>query len=194
MSKAAIDTLGKVAEEFEAEVVADLEQGRMEALARVEAARKETADAVSKILETSVKQAESVKRQVIGAAELEVRNDQLKSMERAVNHVFEAATKEVTELSGVAHEKALARLIEEGLEVIGPSAVVYCSSKDSKAVSASLKSLGHKLKMGEDSIETMGGVVLASPDGSIRFDNTFEARLERMRPELRKEVAGVLTG
>jgi len=40
----------------------------------------------------------------------------------------------------------------------------------------------------------MGGVVLTTSDGSIRFDNTFEARLERTKPTLRKDVAAILAG
>lgn len=195
MSKAATDTLEKVASEFEAEVVADLEEGRNEAIARVEASRNETAEAVAKILETSVKQAESVKRQVIGAAELDVRNAQLRSLERAVSEVFEGAVKRVSELSGASQEKALVHLIEEGLNVIGPKATVQCSAKDKKAVAAALKKLGGQAKvtLDEEPVSTIGGVVLSTADGTVKFDNTFEARLERMRPILRKEVADLLT-
>lgn len=196
MSKAASDTLEKVSGEFEAQVMADLEAGRTETIAKVESVRKETAEAVAKILETSAKQAESVKRQIIGKAELEARNAQLKSLEKAVNEAFELATKEVSNASGAAHEMALRRLIEEGLDVIGGRAKVQCASKDRKAVASAIRSLGSKAKVSLDDepIETAGGVVLKNPDGSVRFDNTFEARLERTRPNLRKEVASILTG
>lgn len=34
---------------------------------------------------------------------------------------------------------------------------------------------------------------MTSMDGSVRFDNTFEARLERMRPTLRMEASAILT-
>ncbi|MDG6898918.1 MAG: hypothetical protein JRN24_04170 [Nitrososphaerota archaeon] len=196
MSKAASATLEKVAGEFEKEAMADLEAARKDTLDRVEAARKETAEAVAKILETSVKQSESVKRQIIGAAELEARNIQLKSLEKAVNEAFEAAKKQVSEVEGAAHERALAGLIQEGLDMIGLHAKVQCSSKDRKAAMAAVKRLDSKAKVTIETepVETLGGVVLSTPDGSIRFDNTFEARLERMRADLRKEVAAVLTG
>ena len=196
MSKAASDTLEKVAGEFEKEAMADVEAGRKETLDRVEAVRKDAAEAVSKILETSVKQAESVKRQIIGAAELEARNAQLKSLERAVNEAFEAATKQVSEIEGAGRERALEKLIQEGLDVIGPRATVQCASKDRKAASAAAKRLEGKAKvtLEAEPIEALGGVVLSTPDGSIRFDNTFEARLERMKADLRKEVAAILTG
>lgn len=195
MSKAAADTLEKVSGEFEAEVLADLEAGRRAALSRIESVRKEAAEAVAKILETSVKQAESTRRQIIGAAELAARNTRLKSLEKAVNEVFDLATKEISSTSGSSYEKSIAGLIEEGIGVIGQKAKVQCSPKDKKAVSSAIKKLEGgqvKLTLDDTPVETMGGVVLTTHDGSIRFDNTFEARLERMKPTLRKDVAGIL--
>lgn len=196
MSKAASDTLEKVAGELEAEVLADLDAGRTETLAKVEAVRKETEEAVAKVLETSMKQAESVKRQIIGAAELEARNAQLKSLERALNEAFEIAARDIASLTGAALTKAIGRLIQEGLEAIGPRAKVRCALKDRMAVASAIKKLDGDVKVSLDvePVETMGGVVLATPDGSVRFDNTFEARLERMRPDLRKDMAAILTG
>jgi len=196
LSKAASDTLEKVSAEFEAEVLADLEAGRSETLAKVEAARKETAEAVAKVLETGEKQAESVKRQIVGTAELESRNAQLRSLERAVNEAFDMATRRISSESGASQEKAVTLLIQEGLDVIGPRATLHCAAKDRKAVSSAIRKLGTKVKLslGDEELDTMGGVVLTTPDGSVRFDNTIEARLERMRPTLRKEVAAILTG
>jgi V/A-type H+-transporting ATPase subunit E len=196
MSKAAADTLEKVSGEFETQALAEFESGRKESLARVESVRKETAEAVAKIIETSVKQAESAKRQIVGAAELEARNAQLKALERAVNEAFDQAAKEVSEYSGADLERALGRLIQEGLDIIGPRAVVRCAAKDKKAAASSVKKLSTKAKVALDDepVEAIGGVVLTIPDGTVRFDNTFEARLERMKPALRKEVAGILTG
>jgi V/A-type H+-transporting ATPase subunit E len=196
MSKAIADTLAKVSLEFESEMMADLEAWRAEALAGIESVRKETAGTVSKILETSAKQAESVGRQIIGAAELDARNAQLKSLESAVNNAFDFATKKISDSTSASYEKAMERLIQEGLDVIGPRATIQCSSRDRKAVASALKKLDSKAKVSldEDAIETIGGVVLATPDGTIRFDNTFEARLERTKPTLRKDVAAILTG
>jgi len=188
--------LEKVSREFEAEVLSDLEAGRTETLAKVESVRKVTQEDVSRILETSLKQAESVKRQIVGAAELEARNAQLKSLEKAVNEAFDHATTEVSELSGALYEKAMAKLIHDGLDIIGPGAKVQCASKDRRVVASAIKNLEGKAKvtLDEEPIETIGGVVLTTPDGSVRFDNTFEARLERMKPTLRKDVAAILTG
>lgn len=196
MSKAATDTLDKVSDQFEGEVLADLQEGRGQALALVQAARREAAEVVSKTLETGVRQAEALKRQIIGAAELEIRNAQLRALEGAVSEVFNAAVEKVSNDSGASHTEALARLIKEGVDVIGPKAKVACNSRDRKEVASLMRKgvsgLG-RLTLDPESIDTIGGVVLTSSDGSIRFDNTFEARLERMKPSLRKEVASILT-
>jgi V/A-type H+/Na+-transporting ATPase subunit E len=196
VSKAVADTLAKVSGEFESEVMADLEGWRAEALAKIESVRKEAAGNVSKILETGEKQAESVGRQIIGAAELEARNGQLRSLEIAVNKAFDSATKKISDSAGASYEKAMGKLIQEGLDIIGPRASIQCSARDRKTVTSALKKLDDKAKVSfdEDPIETIGGVVLATPDGTIRFDNTFEARLERMKPTLRKDIAYILTG
>lgn len=197
MSKAASDTLQKVSAEFEAEVLSDLQAGRDQAVQNMEAVRKEAAEAVAKTLEGGEKQAESVKRQVIGAAELEVRNAQLRSLEKSVNEVFDAAVKEVSSLSGPDLERSLTTLIQEGMDVIGSRARVHCSANQRKAVSAAVRRLNKgsvKLVVDDRDIQTIGGVTLTTTDGAVKFDNTFEARLERMKPSLRKEVAGILTG
>jgi V/A-type H+-transporting ATPase subunit E len=197
MSKAASDTLEKVSGEFEAEVMAELEKGRRDAITLIESARKEASEAVSKILETGIKQAESTRRQIIGAAELAARNAQLKSLEKAVNEVFELATKEIASATGSLYEKSIVGLIKEGISVIGPRARVQCSSKDRKMAASAIKKLEGgqtKLSLDDTPVDAMGGVVLTTSDGSIRFDNTFEARLERMKPTLRKDVAAILAG
>jgi V/A-type H+/Na+-transporting ATPase subunit E len=197
MSKAATDTLQKVSAEFEAEVLSDLQAGRDQAVQTVQAVRKATSEAVAKTIEGGERQAESVKRQIIGAAELEVRNAQLRSLETAVNEVFDSAVRRVSSLSDSAIESSLTALITEGIDVIGPKAVVRCSAKQRKAVSLAVRRLNKgpvRLTVDEKEIETIGGVVLVTSNGAVKFDNTFEARLERMRPTLRKEVAGILTG
>jgi V/A-type H+-transporting ATPase subunit E len=197
MSRAAEDTLEKVSGEFEGEVLSDLQDGREQALALVDAARREALEEVARIRQIGQRQAESAKRQIVGAAELEARNAQLKSMETAVNGAFSSAVQNISQASPDTYEKSMMRLIQEGVEVIGPKANVACSARDRKVVASAVKKLSKakvRLTMDAKSIDTIGGVVLSTSGGSIRFDNTFEARLERMRPTLRKDIAAVLAG
>ena len=195
MSKSASDTLAKVAGEFEGEVLADLQEGRGQALAAVDSARKGAAEEVAKILLGGAKQAESLKRQLVGAAELDARNAQLRAVEAAVSEAFASAIQGLPKVAEAKYEKALTQLISEGVEVIGTKAVVSCNARDRKLVAGAVKKLseGHvKLTLAAEPVESIGGVVLSTEDGTVRFDNTFEARLERMRPALRKDVAALL--
>jgi V/A-type H+/Na+-transporting ATPase subunit E len=192
--------------------VTDLKSAFDQSQGMIDSVRKETKDAVAKILETGDRQAESLKRQMIGAAELQSRNSELVALESAVNDVFNSVMKGLSGLDPVQYEESLVRLLREGIEAIGPSAVVWCRPEDRKTVSSVMKKLnkeeGAKLVLDEEGEDgearrkrgdeaeghahTVGGVVLRTPDGTVRFDNTFEARLERLRPMLRKEIADVL--
>jgi V/A-type H+-transporting ATPase subunit E len=42
--------------------------------------------------------------------------------------------------------------------------------------------------LSESPIETLGGVVVASADGRIRVDNTFEGRLDRLRARVQQVI------
>jgi len=195
MSNATADTLQKVAGEFEGEVLAEMQEGREQSLKLIQASKKETLEAVSKILETGTKQAEALKRQIIGAAELEARNSQLKVLEEAVEEVFSSAVAQISKLDDKRYDAALKKLLTEAIGVIGPNALVSTNSKDAKDVFSIAKGIkGEKARLtpGDKRLETIGGVILATPDRSVRFDNTFEARLERLRPILRKDVAAIL--
>ena len=197
MSDSTADTLQKVASEFEGEVLTEMQQGRDQSLALIQASKKETADAVSRILETGDKQAEALKRQIVGAAELEARNSQLRVLEKAVEEAFSAAVSQIPKLEGKRYEEALKRLLTEAIEVIGPNALVSTNARDAKdvfSIAKGIKGERARLTPGDKRLDTIGGVVLTTPDKSIRFDNTFEARLERLRPILRKDVAAVLSG
>ena len=188
-------TLQKVASEFEGEVLTELQEAREQSLALLQTSKKASLDAVSKVLETSVKQAEALKRQVIGAAELESRNSQLKVLEEAVDEVFSSAVSQIQRLDEKRYAAALKQMLSEAIDVIGPNALVSTNDKDAKEVLSMAKGVKGehaKLTPGDKTLKTIGGVVLTTPDRAIRFDNTFEARLERLRQTLRKEVAALL--
>ncbi len=190
-------TLDKVTSEFSEEIRSELEDGRKQALEHLRRVQKETEDAHAKIRETSKRQADSLKRQIVGTAELESRNMQLRALEDSVNEVFAAAMAGLSEMSQSAREKSLTTLIQGGVDAIGGLAKVSCNEKDAEIVSEVIKKMNSgttRLSVGDRRLATLGGVVLTSPDGTVKFDNTFEARLERLKPLLRKQVADLLTG
>ncbi len=191
-------TLDKVASEALAELVAEIDSGKKDAQERLAAMTRSTRGEVAKILEGGEREAESIRRQILGSAELEARNSTLRALEDASNKVIQESLSTVTEKRPEAYQKALARLISEGALVIGKDAAVLCNAKDRKVVGSVVKELneqnGMELALSDQGIEAMGGVVLQSSDGTIRYDNTLEARLERIKPQLRREIVNALSG
>ncbi|BBI99450.1 hypothetical protein FGKAn22_11430 [Ferrigenium kumadai] len=48
---------------------------------------------------------------------------------------------------------------------------------------------GKRLTLSPETLDSIGGVLVASADGNIRFDNTFEGRMERLDETLRGAIA-----
>lgn len=48
---------------------------------------------------------------------------------------------------------------------------------------------GKRLTLSRDPLNSMGGVLMMSADGNIRFDNTFEGRMERLAETLQGALA-----
>jgi V/A-type H+-transporting ATPase subunit E len=197
-SKSVEYTLDKVASEALTEILAEIEAGKSEALEQFRSMNRSTKAEVAKILEGSEREAESIRRQILGSAELEARNSILRSLEEASNRIVQDSLSAVTVKKPDDYERALAKLISEGALVIGKDATVNCNTKDKKVVGSIVKELnakkGMRLTVSNKSIGAMGGVVLESKDGTIRYDNTLEARLERIRPQLRREIVNILSG
>ena len=81
----------------------------------------------------------------------------------------------------------------ESLEVlVNPRDKGLLSEAEVSRISAETgKELGTSisLRVSEEPLTCIGGVVVRSADGKVRVDNTFEARIERFRETIRTHVA-----
>jgi len=50
-----------------------------------------------------------------------------------------------------------------------------------------------RLTLSPDTLNSIGGVLIVSADGNIRFDNSFEGRMERLAESLQGSIAERLT-
>jgi V/A-type H+-transporting ATPase subunit E len=72
--------------------------------------------------------------------------------------------------------------------------VVSANGRDHQRLFARWDGIGEHLPRGqtatlsETPIEILGGVLVTSADGSIRVDNTFEGRLNRLRPQVQQVI------
>ncbi|MBI2184699.1 MAG: hypothetical protein HYU39_07060 [Thaumarchaeota archaeon] len=194
------NVVNKVSDEARQEMIAILGEGVKEAESILEAARREAVEAVTKILESKDRQADAVKRRLIGNAELVARNKSLQLTEETVNKVFHQSLDKIARLEFEgSYDDALKRILEESIISLDVKEVVCsCSKRDLKTVSKLASEVGKrkgvKIEMDPQPLNCAGGVKVRSTDGSIVYDNTVEARLARIKPLLRRQVYDLLSG
>jgi V/A-type H+-transporting ATPase subunit E len=87
------------------------------------------------------------------------------------------------------YSKLMTRLLEESTNALGTTdVIIYTNSKDRDVVKPLLSKLSGA-ELSSDIIECLGGVEVKSRDGSMTFNNTIDATIERMKPLIRKEIA-----
>lgn len=143
-----------------------------------------------KILADGKKEADKLQKQIVGSASLEARNKQLVLIEESVEKVF---AKTIEKLAGLVrnedYTKLMTQLLDESVKGLGTSnVVVECNSKD-KSVIQSLLSKFSGATLSSNTINCLGGIIVKSKDGSMSFDNTIDAKIERLKPLIRKDIA-----
>jgi len=140
------------------------------------------------------------RRRIIGSAELKARNLSLQVLEETVNRVFDESLKKMEDSSSMKnYGKSLKKFLEEGVDAIGVEEFTVVGRSADKDL---LKKVSHEvekehnvtIKVASETLESRGGVQVKSSDGSVIYDNTIEARLERLKPLLRKQISEILVG
>ncbi|ASA78555.1 V-type ATP synthase subunit E [Thermococcus sp. 5-4] len=181
-----------------------LSEAQKEAEKIKEEARKRAEARAEWILRKAQTQAETERQRIIANARLEVRKKRLEVQEELIQEVITALRERLAELPEEEYFPMLVDLTVKALEELGGEACIIRSNvKTLKLLESKLgefrKTVAAKLgrdveiSLGEP-ISTIGGVLVETPDGSIRVDNTFESRIERFESELRAEIAKALFG
>jgi V/A-type H+-transporting ATPase subunit E len=195
--------IDKVLVQKEAELVSQIDSAYQESLDNLESSRSKLEAERTRIVEAARKQAENLKRQIIGSARLASRNQELVTIESAVNKAFEEAKKKLQASSGTeSYKDLLKKMVEESISAVGGSNPVNIESNKNdaeivrKAVSE-LRDTGKMQQQAEVSdqyIDVLGGIRVKSSDGTMTYDNTLDSRIERLKPLIRKNIAQMLRG
>lgn len=189
------NVIGKVVEEARQEILKVLEAGKAEAEEILHQAQRESELEAGKIISSTDRQVESLTRRIIGSAELEARNRSLRLIEDNMNKVFGSALEKLRkDKPQKGYEEAMRKIVEEAVDSVGAEKVILWCNQEDRSLIGSLarqtaKAKGIEVSVSDKPIQCVGGVKASTADGSISYDNTFEARLNRMRPVLRKAVA-----
>ncbi|MGH9889933.1 MAG: V-type ATP synthase subunit E [Nitrososphaeraceae archaeon] len=191
-------TVDKVLAQKQEEFMTQIDSAYQEAASNLESSKGSLRSEYEKIIQGSKKQAENLKRQILGSKRLESRNQELLLIEMAVNDYFEKARERFRELPRDKEYKSMINeMIDDCISAIGTEEIIIESNeKDSKTISEiiSKKSKKVKLSLSEKPINVIGGLRAMSADDSLTYDSTLELRMERLKPLIRKEIVQRLRG
>jgi len=187
-------------DEAEAEAAQILAEAREKADAIRQRAQ-EQADAESaRILERARQEADRLRGQVIATTQMKARTSELEHREQLLDKVFTTARKKIPALQQTDGYNTIAlNLLREALSQLSANEVVVRVDPKTRSVLTDAvldqisQEMNLKLSIGEP-LENKTGVVVATPDGHLQYDNTLETRLNRLQNTLRSPVYRLLIG
>ena len=143
-----------------------------------------------KIMSDGKKEADKIAKQIVGSADLATRNKALLLVQESADKVLEKAKEKIQNMDrNSEYSSLITKLLTEATEALNTSEViVFTNSKDKDVVQSAVSSISDA-EMSNDMIDCMGGVKVTSKDGSMSFDNTIDARIELLKPLIRKDIA-----
>ncbi len=182
-------------------MISQIDLAYQESLKNLEASRSNLDAERTRIIESARKQAENLKRQIVGSSRLSARNKELIMIETDVNEAFERAKSWLASSSkDESYRSLLAKVVEESIPSVGSDEVIVeCNKNDFEQVKKIVADLSKKnpklkAKISDQPINAIGGVRVKSADGTMSFDNTLDSRIERLKPLIRKNIARMLRG
>jgi len=193
------------------EVLADAnkraQQAVKEAQREAERLRKKSTEKLQKererLLSTASAKAEAEEKRMKERLELDLRRELLKNKYTLMDAILEDALKELREREG-SDPHILAELAAEAIRAMecGETILLYVSPSNEKALKEFgienwrqevLKRAAMDVRLEvKDDPHISGGVLVASETGTLRYDNTFQARLSRQSESVLSEVDRLL--
>jgi V/A-type H+-transporting ATPase subunit E len=192
-------TISKVLSQKEADLIKQLDLAYQESIANLESSRAKLQSEYTRIVEGAKKQAENLRRQIVGSSRLAARNKQLVLIETAVNEAFEKAKTTLRSSNKQQVYKVLiTKMLQESISAIGTDEVIIQCNRDDfdlvKKAVASLSNNNVRMTLSDQPIDVIGGIRIKSIDGSTIYDNTLDSRIERFKPLIRKNIVQMLRG
>ena len=182
-------TVDKILNKTEDEILSSLKTSYDESVQTLSNSQSTLEQEYDRIIDEGRKEAEKIHKQIVGSSDLEARNKQLLLVEKAIDDVFEQALNKISKERNSDYSNLIKSLIDEATKTLGTTdVVVYTNSQDKDTVQSTLANFSGA-ELAPEAIECLGGVKIKSKDGSMTFDNTIDARFDRMKPLIRKEIA-----
>ncbi|MEK0327865.1 MAG: V-type ATP synthase subunit E [Nitrosopumilus sp.] len=183
-------SIDKVLMKTEKEVLLDLKNSGLDSQQTLDNSLPKLEQEFDKIISDGKKEADKIEKQIIGGADIEVRNKQLLLLEEGVDKVFAKALDQISNIDRSGdYANLINNLLDESTKILGTTEVtVFTNAKDKDVVQSALSQFSGA-ELSSDTIDCLGGIIIKSKDGTMTFDNTIDARIDRLKPLIRKEIA-----
>ncbi len=183
-------SIDKILEKTEKETLVNLENSFSDAKQTLDNSIPKLEQEFDKIISDGKKEADKIEKQIIGSSDLEVRNKQLLTLEIAIDKVFTKALEQIANTTRSAdYSNLMKTLLDESTKILSTTKVIVSTNSKDKDLVQSLLSKYPGAELSSETINCLGGVVVKSKDGAMKFDNTLDARIQRLKPLIRKEIA-----
>ena len=192
-------TIDKVLSQKESALISEIDSALQNSLKNLESSKSNLQVEYDNIIESSKKQAENLKRQIIGSNTLTARNKELVIIESAIDEIFDKAKEKLAKSNNEKnYEKLLTRMIQDSSTKLGSEIVIQCNKTDlnlvKKLVSQEASNKKSKITVSDEVVDIIGGIKAASVDGAMSLDNTLDSTIESLKPLIRKEIVQLLRG
>ena len=183
-------TVDKILSQSETELLSSLQKSRDESIETLSKSQPSLEQEYDRIIDEGKKEAEKIEKQIIGSSDLESRNKQLTLIQEHIEKAFENAIKKIsTTTRDENYSKLITALIDEATKALGTTNIVIHTNSKDKEVAKPVLSKFPGAELSSETIDCLGGVEVKSKDGTMTFNNTIDARIDRMKPLIRKEIA-----
>jgi|SRR5580765_1104179 len=192
-------TIDKVLSQKESALITEIDSALKNSLKNLESSKSNLQAEYDNIIEASNKQAENLKRQIIGSSTLSARNKELVIIESAIDEIFNKAREKLAKSNNEKnYEKLLNNLIADSAGKLGSEIIIQCNKTDLKLVKKIASDISTEKKMkitvSDEVLDIIGGIKATSLDRTMTLDNTLDSSIESLKPLIRKEIVQLLRG
>ena len=182
--------IDKILEKTEKEILLDLKNSSSDSKQTIDNSLTKLEQEYDKIISDGNKEADKIEKQIIGSSDLEARNKQLTTVEESIDKVFTKALDEIANADrNDDYSKLIKSLFDESTKILGTTEIIVFTNSKDKDIVQSLLSQYPGAELSSETIDCLGGVKIKSKDGAMAFDNTIDAKVERLKPLIRKEIS-----
>lgn len=144
---------------------------------------------IEEAIREAKKTVEEEKREHLSGARLEAKRLISSAKDDAIRATYDDLIEVIKEnLTSKKYAEILNELINKGLQEIGTNCIIYINERDKAIINVKGKDI--TIKKGN----MLGGAIIESNDGKVKFNFTLEALLEEKKDEIRKKIAEKLFG